>query len=315
MKRILPLSLSVSLLCSCQPAAPANEMAPAKEINLIIPAAEGGGWDVIGRSMKKVLDEKGSKSIQVANVSGGSGENGWKYVKAHPAGAITLNSSLIMTNEILGKSEITYHDFTPLAILVSDWEAIAVPKNSPYRHASEIIKNMQKNPGDMSIGLEQGFGNDDQIAFVQAAREAGINPGKIPFKLHDSLNDLIHSFDSGSIDVASLSFSEAAALHQQGKLRILAVSSHRRLKDFEAIPTWKEEGISIVFPHWRGVMGPKGMPEEEVRRWNRELKAMTETKEWKAILKKNHLSEFYKNSQQTNEFLINQQKFYETIMK
>ncbi|KZZ84748.1 hypothetical protein AS29_009460 [Bacillus sp. SJS] len=63
------------------------------------------------------------------------------------------------------------------------------------------------------------------------------------------------------------------------------------------------------------MMGPKGMTKEEMTWWNRELKAMTETKEWKAILRKNHMSEFYKDSQQTKEFLTNQQKFYETIMK
>ncbi|MTH55687.1 tripartite tricarboxylate transporter substrate binding protein [Bacillus mangrovi] len=310
MKKMLAVLLCVSLLHGCRGAAD-EKMVQEKAVHLVIPADRGGGWDLMGRSLQPMLRKD---EVRISNMPGGNGETGWKYVKSHPDRTITLNSSLIITNRILGKSEITFEDFTPLGILVSDWEAIAVPVNSPYTEAKKLLRDLKRNPESLKIGVEQSFGNDDQIAFVQAAKELKMNPASIRFRLHQSNEQLVQSLEKKDVDAASLSFSEAAALHQKGKLKILAVSSDRRLEGFENVPTWKEQGISIVFPHWRGIMGPEGMSEEEIQEWDKKLKTLSESKEWAAFLKENHLTGFYKNSTEASAFLAEQQLFYETVL-
>ncbi|MET1138964.1 tripartite tricarboxylate transporter substrate binding protein, partial [Bacillus subtilis] len=78
--------------------------------------------DATVRAIQQVLTEKKivKVPVSVSNKIGGQGEEGWKYIKQRKEGNIVSgNSSLLITNNLLGQSQLTYKDFTPLAILTS----------------------------------------------------------------------------------------------------------------------------------------------------------------------------------------------------
>ena len=54
-----------------------------------------------------------------------------------------------------------------------------------------------------------------------------------------------------------MTLSEAEKQYKSGKIKILAVSAPKRLDRLPEIPTWKEQGINVIFQHWKGIMGPK----------------------------------------------------------
>ena len=78
-----------------------------------------------------------------------------------------------------------------------------------------------------------------------------------------------------------MTLSEAEKQYKASKIKILAVSAPKRLDRLPQIPTWKEQGINVIFQHWKGIMGPKDMTEEEVAYWDGVIKRMVESDSWK----------------------------------
>jgi len=289
---------------------------PNKNIEFIAPASPGGGWDATARAMQKILSDEGliKDDIVVVNKPGGGGEVGWTYLKEKDAHSLAINSSLVLTNNILGKSKLTYEQFTPIAILATEWQAIAVAKDSEIKSASEMMKKLKENPKSLKIAVAPSLGNDDHLSFVQAAKTFGVDVTKLDFLIYESGGDVVTALLGKHVDIATMSVSEAKEQYLAGKFRILAVSSDERLKGLEDIPTWKDEGVDMVFPHWRGVMGPPNMTAEEIAYWDDKLSKMVNTDAWKKLLNNNEWDSFYKNSTETKQFLAEQNKMYDQII-
>lgn len=70
----------------------------------------------------------------------------------------------------------------------------------------------------------------------------------------------------------------------------------------------------MVFPHWRGVMGPPNMSEEEIAYWDQRIGQMVKTEAWKEILKNNEWEPFYKDSGESKKFLEEQYQMYKHLL-
>lgn len=269
LKRFIALIaiLSLFFVAACSGSSDGEEASssfPKDDFEFIAPASPGGGWDATARAMQKILADEGivDQNIQVVNKPGGSGEVGWQYLKDKDAHTISINSSLVITNNLLGRSELTYEDLTPLAILTTEWSAIAVPPESELTSAEQVMEKLKEDPKSLKIGVAPGLGNDDHLSLVQAAKTYGVDVTKLDFLVYESGGDVISALLGGHVDVATMSVSEAREQHEAGKAEILAVTSDERIEGLD-VPTWKEVGVDMEFPHWRGVMGPPDMTEEE----------------------------------------------------
>lgn len=290
---------------------------PTKNIEIIAPASPGGGWDLTARSVQKVLKDSGlvEKNINVMNKPGGGGEVGWKYIEPKDGHYIAINSSLLLTNNLLGQSQLTYEDFTPLATLATEWQTIAVPANSKYKTAQEVMEQLKKDPKSIKIGVGPALGNDDHLAFVQAATTFGVDPSQLNFLVYEGGGDTVTALLGNHVDVITTSLADVKDQHLAGKLKVLAVSSEERLEGLEDIPTWKDAGVDLVFPHWRGIMGPPNMSEAEIAYWDEKIAAMVQSDDWKSILENNDWDDFYKNSAESKQFLKEQNEVYQKLVK
>ena len=89
----------------------------------------------------------------------------------------------------------------------------------------------------------------------------------------------------GHIEMVSTGAGNAAPHMAAGKLRILGVSSGQRLPGTMAgVPTWKEQGVDLVYGSWRSIVGPKGLTAEQVAFWENALRKVIESADWKAEL-------------------------------
>ncbi|HZG73616.1 MAG TPA: tripartite tricarboxylate transporter substrate binding protein [Chondromyces sp.] len=289
---------------------------PHNKIEIIAPSDPGGGWDTTARALKSILTKEGlvQQEIEVLNKPGAGGETGWEYTKNSNSHTLAVNSSLMITNHLLGQSQLVYEDFTPIAILASEWQAITVPKESDIKTAIQLMEMLKKDPKKLKIGVAPGLGNDDQLSFTMIAKKYGIDPKDLQFYVYDSGSEVAKALFDRQIDIATMSVSEAEKHKKTGMMDILAVSSEKRLDKLKDVPTWKEQGINFVFPHWRGLMGPPGMTEEEVEFWNSQIKKMIETDEWKAVLKENGWDSFYHDSRETKVFLEKQNRMYNELL-
>ncbi|WOE47171.1 tripartite tricarboxylate transporter substrate-binding protein [Bacillus thuringiensis] len=177
---------------------------------------------------------------------------------------LAINSSLLITNNLLGHSKLTYKDFTPLATLASDWEIVVVSKDSNIENANELMKQLKQNKKNIKIGVAPGLGNDDHLSFVQVSKAFGIKPCQTTILRLRKQRKIINALTNKQISAATMTLSEAEKQYKAGKIKILAVSAPKRLDRLPEIPTWKEQGINVIFQHWKGIMGPKDMTEEEV---------------------------------------------------
>ncbi len=298
---------------SQEPAKPAAEEAwePDSTIEIIAPAGPGGGWDMLARMMKTTLSKDNivDQPIIVTNKPGGGGATGWTYLNTHKGNGhyLAVNSSLILLNNLLGRSELSFEDFTPIANLEAEWEVVVVADNSPYKTGKDLFDAIKANPGDITIGVGPSLGNDDHIQFLMLAKAYGIDPGKLNFVVYPGAGgEQIPALLGGHVDALTIGLGEVLEQHKAGKMRIVGISSDKRLDFLPNVPTWKEQGIDLVFAHWRGVMGPKGMSDEQVKYWKNAVTQMVEKQSWKDNLAKLGQDPFYMNAEEYKNFLAEQ---------
>jgi len=293
-----------------------NEILLNEDISIIAPSSKGGGWDLTARAVQRTLLSEGiiEEDIQVVNKIGAGGELGWKFLSQQDGQVLAMNSSLLITNHLLGQSKLTFKDFTPIATLATEWEAVIVSKESEMNSAKMLMEKMKSAPESFKIGVSPRLGNDDQLSFVLASKQADIEPTKLNFRVYENSQQVVDALLAKQIDVATMTISEAIKYYELLQVKLLVVSADRRLRELPMIPTWKEEGIDVVFSHWRGIMGPPNMTKEEILFWDKTLSEMVKTKKWQGILDEYMWKSFYKDSKDTFNYLEQQSEMYERLM-
>lgn len=307
----LALLLAAFIISGCSSSGDAEY--PSKNIEIIAPATPGGGWDATARAIQNVLDKEGivEQNMNVVNKPGGGGEVGWQYLKGKDAHDISVNSSLVIANNLLGQSELTYEDFTPLAILATEWISIAVPEKSDIKDGIDLLDRLKEDPASLTIAVGPALGNNDHLSFVRVAEEYGVDVSKLRFLVYESGGDVLTALLGGHVDLATFSLSESLEQNEAGNIRVLATTADETI---DGIPSWQDQGIDFTFPHWRGLMGPPDMTEEEIAYWDNALSEMVETEGWKNVLENNGWNDYYMNSKETKAFLDEQNEMYKELI-
>jgi putative tricarboxylic transport membrane protein len=291
----------------------AKEWKPQRPIEIIAPAGPGGGWDLLARTMQKVLiaEKLVDKPIIVTNKPGGGGATGWTYLKgkAGQGEFLACNSPLILQNHLLGKSELTFNDFTLIANLQAEWEVVAVKADAPWKDGKSFFAALKKDPSAIHIGVGPTLGNDDHIQFLTLAKAYGVNPKALRFVVYPkTAAEQIPALLGGHIQAITISLAETMEQVKAGKIRLLGVSSPERLADLPNVPTWKEQGVDFVYPHWRGVMAAPGLSPEQQKFWADTIGKMVASPSWKKALKNLDWDSFYQPAAEYKAFLEKQDK-------
>ena len=316
--RFALLAAALLLLSGCQTKQQTQNAAfPNETVEIVAPASPGGGWDTTARTLQNIMQQQKltSQNITVVNKPGGGGEVGWQYLHSRTPNTIAINSSLLLSNHALGLSDLTAKDFTPIAILATEWIGLTASNHSNLTSGKAVMEKLKQDPKSLTIGVAPGLGNNDHLAFVQAAKAYGVDVKKLDFLVYKSGGDLQTALLGGHVDVASTAISEVKDQHKAGKLRILATTAAKPIKGIEDVPTWKAQGVDIVFPHWRGVMGPKHMTKAQRAYWDKTMKRVVSSKAWENIRRNNDWDNFYKDSKASEVFLNQQRKKYDKLIK
>ena len=288
--------------------AAAADWKPTKPIELIAPAGPGGGWDLLARSMQKALSEEKlvDQPVLVTNKPGGGGATGWNYLKSKSGQGefLAMTSALILQNNLLGKSDLTFKDFYPLAMLMTEWEVVAVKADAPWKDGKEFFEAVKKDPANMHIGVGPALGNNDHIQFLSLAKQFGIDPKSVKFVVYpNTAAEQIPAVMGGHIKAITISMAETLEQHKAGKIRLIGISSPERHPLLPDVATWKEQGIDHVFPHWRGLIAAPGITDDMKAFWNDAIAKMVASKTWKESLAKLGWDPYYLNAADDEAFL------------
>lgn len=319
MKKLSLLVLTVVLLGLVATVGAAPAWKPTKTIELVAPANPGGGWDMLCRVIQKALTEEKlvDKPVIITNKPGGGGSVGWTYLKGKKGQGeyLAATSSLLILNNLLGTSDLTYKDFTPIACMQAEWEAIVVREYSPWKTVNDLMEAIKANPGAVPIAVGPSLGNDDHLVFLQLARTYGVNPAKVKFIVYPGADgEEVPALLGGHVKAMVIGLAEVLEQHRAKKLRVIGVSSPERLELLPDVATIKEQGIDIVFPHWRGIIGPPGLTPEQVAYWDEVFTKMVQTKTWKEQLENLLWDDFYQNSSDHAKFLEEQTKVFDELL-
>src|SRR5450759_11776 len=233
---------------------------PDKPVEIVVGFAPGGGTDITARTLATYLGKALGGTVLVMNKPGASGAIGLAYVARARADGYTLgmtNMPGLLTLPIERDAGFKSGDFTYIANLVRDPSAFSVTIDSPYKSVADLGAGAKKAPGTISYG-STGVGTDDHLAMVRFEGLTGTKLLHVPF---NGAGPLRNALMGKHVLVSGMNLGEAMPYSGQ-TVRILAQAGSQRSKLGAEVPTFKEQGVDLVFGSERGVVGPKGLPPE-----------------------------------------------------
>ncbi|HEX6959946.1 MAG TPA: tripartite tricarboxylate transporter substrate binding protein [Ferrovibrio sp.] len=257
---------------------------------MIVPWAAGGGTDATGRIIAKMMQDEFKQPFNVVNRTGGGGVVGHTAIAQAPADGYTIG---VLTIEIgtykwLGQSKLSgSKDYTPIALYNFDPGAFYVVSDSPFKNAKDLLAALKAKPKDYKLATGSSVGGAWQMAFGQLLLKAGIDPGQFNWITSQGAAPALQELVAGGTDVVPCSLPEAKALLDAHKIRAMAVLSDQRLPAYPDVPTAKEAvGIDVQAGAWRGIAGPKGMPQEATTKLIAAMEKIYKSEEFRSFMTK-----------------------------
>lgn len=291
----------------------ASSWQPSRNVEIIVSTSPGSGSDTTARFIQKLLVENKLVSVPVTvmNKPGGGGAIGATYLNQHAGNGhyLMVTSPSLLANEITGRTRIKYTDTTPLAQLGTEPVVFTVRADSPLQSARELAERLKAKPDSLSFSIGTTMGSHNHIAVAQLAKAVGVNPKPLKVLAFGGSAEGITALLGGHIDIVASPSSGVWEHFVAGKLRILAVSAESRLGGpLAGIPTWKEAGYPVLSANWRSIVGPKGLPEDQVRYWDGVFEKLSQLPEWKQSLDSEHMQNTYSDSRGTRQLMDVQHK-------
>lgn len=269
---------------------------PTKPITLIVPWTAGGSTDITMRAMAEVAAKHLGQPIIIDNKAGGGGTIGpaTMAATAKPDG-YTLSQIPVTVFRLPLMQKATWDaqkDFTYIIHLTGYTFGIIAKGDGPFKTFAEMIAFAKANPGKVSYGTP-GAGTSLHIGMETIAANQGVKFTHVPFKGNAETNAAVLG---GHTTVAADS-SGWKPLVQAGQLRLLAVWTADRLKDFPEVPTLRDLGMPYVFDSPFGIAGPKGMDPKIVAKIHDAFKKALDDPSVQATLTKYDMVINYKNAE------------------
>ena len=279
---------------------------PAKNVEIVVGLTAGSSQDRTARAVQNLLQAKAllNVSSHVVNRVGGGGNVAWNYLAQHPADAhwLQIASPTILTNHIVGTAPFTYTDYTPLAQLGNQYIGFAVRADSPLKSARDLVERLRADPASVTVAINS-LGSYLHIVCALTARSAGVDPKKLKLVIFQG-GELMTAALGGHVDVIATVTSNLLPHVQGGKLRIIGISSARRLGGALAqVPTLKELGIDAVLANWQGVFGPPKLAPPQIAYWDGVFARLVRTDEWRRDQEQNLWESDYLNAADYARFL------------
>lgn len=281
---------------------------PERNIEIIVGSSAGTGTDRTARLMQKIWQEQKALPVTttVINKPGAGGAVAWAYLapKAGDAHYLQVTSYNLVTNHITGRSNVTYTDFTPISLLISEYIGFAVKADSPYKTLADLAKALRDDPGSVLVGTSSSAGGANHIAIALLAKAAGADVRKLKVVIYSGGGEALAAALGGHVALWVNSASSLAVPYAAGTMRPLAIASPQRLPGALAgLPTATEAGLKVVADNWRLVIAPRGLSASQVAYWDNAFKALTRSREWNDDLAAAQMSNSYRNSADTTRYI------------
>jgi len=272
MKRIARC-IVVAACVACSAGVLAQSAYPNRPIKMIVPLAAASAVDNAARIVAEKMASNMGQQIVVENQPGAAGLIGADRVaKAAPDG-YTLggfnDSIMTMLPNLYAKMPWDIlRDFEPVSLVATvEWGLVA-NNNAPFGNAGDLIAAAKASPGKIFYS-SGGNGSPQHIAMALFASSAGITLTHVPYK---GATQAALDVAGGRVPVGFQGLATVTSLVKSGKLKLIGVTTPKRLPQYPDVPTVSESGLpGFEFNSWFTIMAPAGTPREIVARLNAEI--------------------------------------------
>lgn len=259
---------------------------PSRPVTIIVPFAPGGSTDILGRYAGEVLQRELKQSFIIENRTGAGGAIGiGAAAKAAPDGYTLLHAptSFGLLPHLM--KSIPYDpaaDFAPIVLIgLTEFSLVVSPK-LPVKSVQDVITLAKSKPGQLTYA-SAGVGTTQQLFAELFKSMTNLDIRQIPYKgTAPALVDVM----SGDVSMMFTDIGPAMSLINEGKLKLLAVTSLERNKDVPDIPTIAETVPGYLAVGWQGLFAKAGTPSAIVDKLNTLLVADLKKPETEARFKK-----------------------------
>lgn len=261
----LSAAIALGLAASVSFAGPAAAY-PDRPLTIIVPWGAGGGTDATARIIASVLEGELGQRVNVVNRTGGSGVVGHSAIAEAEPDGYTLGLATVEINMMhwQGLTDLTWEAYTPIALVNEDPAGVQVAIDSPYETLDDLLEDIRANPGALNAS-GTGQGGIWHLAIAGMLADLDIDPASVPWVPSEGAAAGLQDLVAGGVDVVPCSLPEARSLIEAGRVKSLAIMAADRAELFPDVPTLSEAvGSDWQIGAWRGIVGPKGLPDDVV---------------------------------------------------
>lgn len=300
---------------SCQ-----QTLAQGNNTQIVVPYAPGGTTDILGRIIARNLGESLGTPVIVENKPGAGTGIAAAFVAHAPADGRTLlmaTSTTLAVNPWLYK-KLNYNpasDFAPIAQVASVPLAVVVHPSVEARSLADLVALAKASSGGLNYA-SAGNGSPQHLVAEMFRSVTGAKLVHVPYKgSSPALTDVV----AGHISVMFTDIAPALPFIQAGNLRVLAVTSSKRVSALPNVPTIAESGISgtngFDAVAWQGVVAPAGTPQATINKLSTEIIRIMSLPEVKARLEKDGVEILTSTSIQFSAYLRSELSRWEKVVK
>jgi len=291
---------------------------PTGPVQIMVHTKPGSSPDVVARTVQKIWKEQGIVTVPVTVLNKSTQAVGFAYLLQHKGDPtkLTISSTGTITAKLEGITTIGFRGLTPISVLMSEYIGFAVPADSPYKTGKAFMEALAKNPSKFSIATGGARGNPNHTTVALAAKAAGIDPTKLKMVVFSSGADARSAVIGKHVDAVTTSAGSLIGQMQSGLLRVIAVSSPKRLSGpLSSVPTWKEQGLDVVNANWRWGGATGGLSADQIDYWENVFAQTVKTKQWKDFVSKKHAETTYLNHADTLKYFQQQEKALKELLR
>jgi len=264
------------------------DLKPLKTIDWTIPG-NPGGYSLTADAVSKALKTEGLMTdahtmAYKAGAGGTTGLGAFLEIKGKPNAALITGIAMV-GGIATTKSKLNLMDSYPVAKIMREYNAVVVPASSKYKSINDLLADINTNGKNVAIVGGNAGGVDHQIMGL-LIKEKNIPITKLNYVVLSGGTSVAAQLLAGGVAAGISGSTEFKPFVEAGKLRVLGVSSKKRLKGFRG-KTFIEQGVNLFYGNWRGIMVPADLTAAEKLNWLKVMDALHGTPTWKSTLASN----------------------------
>ena len=234
---------------------------PTKPVRIVVPFAAGGAADITTRLAAKIAEKYLGQPVTVENRPGGGGATGYSEVARSRPDGYTLSEvgPSVVIAPLTRRTNFQTESFTPIVNMVYEPETIAC-LSKRFKSWEELVEFSKANPGSIKVSVSGAMASD-HLAILRVLKKTGLKWVVVPT---NGSSQAMTAMLGGHIDLTTVSPSELSEQVRSGEVNYLITLAAARLAEFPDLPIASEKGVDVVDGPWRGIVVPKGTPEDVI---------------------------------------------------